>query len=305
MLSFRILGPLEVTDGQAAIALGGPRQRALLVALLLRAGRVVPTEQLVDELYGAEPPKNATTSMQNSVVALRKALGPDVLLFRAPGYLLSVSPEQVDVASLRGLLGDARRAAPDERRALLDRALELWRGPPLAEFAFEDWAQGEIRRLDELRLVAVEERIAADIELDHAADVVAELEALVGEHPLRERARELLMLALYRAGRQAEALEPTETHARARRARYRAGREAPAAAGRDPAPRCGGSQRGRTATRHDADGEIVKALSRAASSRCSGSTAATDLASELAAAFGVPGEPAARPRTGRRSTSPR
>jgi DNA-binding SARP family transcriptional activator len=116
MLSFRILGPLEVTDGQAAIVLGGPRQRALLVALLLRAGRVVPTEQLVDELYGAEPPKTATASLQNSVVALRKALGPDVLVTRPPGYLLSVSAEQVDSRRFEGLLGDARRAAPDERR---------------------------------------------------------------------------------------------------------------------------------------------------------------------------------------------
>ena len=111
MLSFRILGPLEVTDGQAAIALGGPRPRALLVALLLRAGRVVPTEQLVDELYGAEPPKTATASLQNSVVALRKALGPDVLVTRPPGYLLSVSAEQVDSRRFEGLLGDARRAA--------------------------------------------------------------------------------------------------------------------------------------------------------------------------------------------------
>jgi len=90
MLSFRILGPLEVTDGQAAIALGGPRQRALLVALLLRAGRVVPTEQLVDELYGEDPPKTATTSVQNAIVALRKSLGPDVLVTRPPGYALQI-----------------------------------------------------------------------------------------------------------------------------------------------------------------------------------------------------------------------
>src|SRR6185436_9977140 len=103
--------------------LGGPRQRALLVALLLRAGRVVPTEQLVDELYGAEPPRAATASIQNSVVALRKALGPDVLVTQAPGYVLAVSPEQVDARRFEQMLADARAASAEERRALLSVAL--------------------------------------------------------------------------------------------------------------------------------------------------------------------------------------
>jgi DNA-binding SARP family transcriptional activator len=206
MLSFRILGPLEVTDAQAAIALGGPRQRALLVAPLLRARRVVPTEQLVDELYGEDPPKTATTSVQNAVVALRKALGPDVLVTRPPGYALQIEREQLDAHHFERLLADARRASTEERRALLVRALELWRGPALAEFAFEDWAQTETRRLEELRLVALEERIATDIELGHPADVVAELDSLVVEHPLRERLWYLLMSARHEAGRSAEAL---------------------------------------------------------------------------------------------------
>src|SRR5262245_12123807 len=122
MLRFRILGPLEATDEQGAIALGGPRQRAVLVALILRAGRVVPTEQLVDELYGAEPPKTATTSLQNAVVALRKALGPDVLVTRPPGYVLRIDREQVDAHRFEHLLADARRASPAERRQLLERA---------------------------------------------------------------------------------------------------------------------------------------------------------------------------------------
>ena len=187
MLDFRILGPLEVRDEQAPIALGGPRQRALLVALLLRAGRVVPTEQLVDELYGEEPPKTATTSLQNAIVALRKLLGSETLLTRSPGYVLQIAREQVDAHRFEQLLADARRATRTERRALLGRALELWRGTALAEFAFEDWAHSETRRLGELRLVALEERIETDIELGHAADVVAELESLVREHPLRER----------------------------------------------------------------------------------------------------------------------
>ena len=168
MLDFRILGPLEVRDEQTAIALGGPRQRALLVALLLRAGRVVPTEQLVDELYGEEPPKTATTSLQNGVVALRKLLGAETLVTRAPGYVLQIAREQVDAYRFEQLLADARRASAAERRELLVRALALWRGPALAEFAFDDWAQSETRRLDELRLVALEERIETDVELGHA-----------------------------------------------------------------------------------------------------------------------------------------
>ena len=215
MLSFRILGPLEVRDEQAAIALGGPRQRALLVALLLRAGRVVPIEQLVDELYGEDPPKTATTSVQNAIVALRKALGPELLVRRPPGYVLQVEREQVDAHHFEGLLADARRASTEERRALLVRALELWRGPALAEFAFEDWAQTETRRLEELRLVALEERIEAELMLGRGSSVVAELTRLVREHPLRERLRAQLMCALYRSGRQVEALEV-----------YRDGREA-------------------------------------------------------------------------------
>ena len=212
MQEFLILGPLEVRSEKGPIALGGPRQRALLAALLLRAGRVVPTEQLVDELYGADPPPTATASLQNAVVALRKALGPDVIVTRPPGYVLAVSAEQVDARRFEQLLADARAGAPEERRGILLHALDLWRGPPLAEFAFAEWAQNEARRLDELRLVAVEERIAADVELGHAAGVVPELESLAREHPLRERPCELLMRALYTAGRHADALAAFDAH---------------------------------------------------------------------------------------------
>ena len=287
MLSFRILGPLEVTDGQAAIALGGPRPRALLVALLLRAGRVVPTEQLVDELYGAEPPKTATASLQNSVVALRKALGPDVLVTRPPGYLLSVSAEQVDSRRFEGLLGDARRAAPDERRALFVRALELWRGPPLAEFAFEEWAQNEVRRLDELRLIAVEERIATDIELGHPADVVAELEALVREQPLRERAWYLLMSARHRAGRSAEALQ---AYREARAALDEVGIEPGEDLRRLQGEVLRGEGRPQRANGHaaDRDGEVVRALLAGRVVPVLGLDGGTDLAASLASAFGYP-----------------
>ena len=150
-----------------------------------------------------------------------------------------MSAEQVDSRRFEGLLGDARRAAPDERRALFVRALELWRGPPLAEFAFEEWAQNEVRRLDELRLIAVEELIATDIELGHPADVVAELEALVREQPLRERAWYLLMSARHRAGRSAEALQayerpaPRSTRSASSRARISAGSRARYCVARD------------------------------------------------------------------------
>ncbi|HET6683294.1 MAG TPA: BTAD domain-containing putative transcriptional regulator [Gaiella sp.] len=289
MLDFRILGPLEVRNEQAAIGLGGPRQRALLVALLLRPGRVVPTEQLVDELYGEKPPKTATAAVQNSVVALRKALGPDVLITRSPGYVLDVSPEQLDARRFELLLADARTASPAEKRMLLMRALALWRGPPLAEFAFEAWAETEARRLDDLRLVAVEERIGADIELDRPADVVAELDALARDHPLRERVCELRMLALYRSGRQADALEA-----------YSVIRKALAELGLEPGDRLKDLQA--KILRHDSrltperngggapdvDTDIVKAIVAGRVVPVLGFDGALALASDLAAAFAYP-----------------
>ena len=239
MQEFRILGPLEASSEDGPIALGGPRQRALLAALLLRAGRVVPTEQLVDELYGAEPPKTATASLHNCVVALRKALGPDVLVTRPPGYVLAVSAGQIDARHFEQLLADARSASPDERRTLLVRALELWRGPPLAEFAFDDWAQAEIRRLDELRLVANEERIAADVELGRPADVVPELEALILAHPLRERPASCSCSpSTARAGRRRRSPRTRRTRG-ARRARDRAGEAASGAPGVHPRQEAG------------------------------------------------------------------
>jgi DNA-binding SARP family transcriptional activator len=286
---FRILGPLEVRGDRGPITLGGPRQRALLAALLLRAGRVVPTEQLVDELYGAEPPPTATASLQNAVVALRKALGPDVLVTRPPGYLLAVAPDQIDARRFEQVLTDARRASVTERRDLLVRALGLWRGPPLAEFAFEEWAQTEARRLEELRLVATEERIATDVELSRAAEVVPELQSLVDEHPLRERLRELLMLALYRAGRQAEALN---AYTDARAALDELGIEPGEGLQRLQAAilrhEAGLTRIGNGNGEHDADAEIVKAIVAGRVVPVLGLDGGADLASHLAAAFGYP-----------------
>ena len=206
-LQFRLLGPLEVRSEGVVLQLGGPKQRALLALLLVDAGRAVSTDRLIDALWGENPPRTATTSLQNFVSQLRKHLGPDLLVTKPPGYLLRVEPLQLDVNRVHALLAEAREALPGERATKLRDALDLWRGPPLEEFGFEGFAQGEIARLQELRLTLLEERIDADIEAGRAGEVVGELVALVGEHPLRERFREQLMLALYRSGRQAEALD--------------------------------------------------------------------------------------------------
>jgi len=290
MQEFRILGPLEVRDEQRAVALGGPRQRALLAALLLRAGRVVPTEQLVDELYGGEPPKTATASLQNAVVALRKALGPDVLVTRTPGYVLQVARDQVDAYRFESLIADARRATLGERRALLERALDLWRGPALAEFAFDDWAQPETRRLEELRLVALEERIGTDIELGQPDVVVPELEARTREHPLREHLWYLAMLALHRSGRTAEALE---TYTAAHAALDEHGLEPGENLRRLQGEILRGEAKAARSNGHgtvDPDAEVVKALVSGRVVPVLGLDGGPDLAAELAAAFGYPAE---------------
>src|SRR5207247_6082384 len=151
----------------------------------------------------------------NFVSQLRKVLGPDRIVTKPPGYLIRMEPAELDVNRAHALLDEAKAAPPHERCTKLRDALALWRGPPLEEFGYEAFAQGEIARLQELRLTLLEERIDADIEAGEAKELVGELEALVQEHPLRERFREQLMLALYRSGRQAEALA---TYRDARRA---------------------------------------------------------------------------------------
>jgi DNA-binding SARP family transcriptional activator len=206
-LDFRLLGPLEVSRKGALLELGGPKQRALLALLLLDAGRAVSTDRLIDALWGEHPPRTAATSLQNLVSQLRKVLGPDLLVTKPPGYLLRIDPSQLDANRAQALLEEAKAAPANERGGKLRDALALWRGPPLEEFGYEAFAQGEIARLEELRLTLLEERIDADIEAGGDRAVVGELEALLGEHPLRERLREQLMLALYRSGRQAEALD--------------------------------------------------------------------------------------------------
>ncbi len=207
MLEFRILGPLEVVDEGRPIALGGQKQRALLALLLLDAGRVVSVDRIVDALWGERPPPTADASLRNFLTHMRKIVGPDVLITRPPGYLLRIRPEQLDLEQFTRLVEDARASQVPERVAKLEQALSLWRGPPLADLALESFAQPEISRLEELRIAAVEERVEAELEVGRTKELVGELELLVEEHPLREGFRRQLMLALYRAGRQAEALQ--------------------------------------------------------------------------------------------------
>jgi YVTN family beta-propeller protein len=209
-MEYRVLGPLEVHDGERALPLAGAKQRELLALLLVHANHVLSRDRLIDELWGEQPPGTAVQSLQVYVSRLRKLLPPETLLTRPPGYLLELEPDELDLRRFERLLAEGRAALaavnPEEAAAVLQDALALWRGPALAEFAFEPFAQAEIGRLEDLRLAAVEERIEADLALDRHADLIGELEALIGENPHRERLRCQLMLALYRSGRQAEAL---------------------------------------------------------------------------------------------------
>src|SRR5262245_2958896 len=207
MLEFKILGPLDVSSDQGPLKLGGSKQRALLTILLVNAGRVVPTDTLVDQLWGERPPRTAVTSLQNFLSQLRKLLGADAVATKAPGYVLRVEPHQIDAFRFERMVDQARALEPVERSRKLQEALALWRGPPLADFTFEPFAQAEIRRLEGLHASALEERIDADLECGRHSELIGELEALVAAHPLREGLRAQLMLALYRSGRQAESLQ--------------------------------------------------------------------------------------------------
>ncbi len=208
-LELRLLGPFEAASGGRGVALGGPKPRALLAVLALDVGRVVSVDRLVECLWPGEAPETAAHAVQVYVSQLRKALGP-VIATRAPGYVLELEPEQVDAHRFVRLADEGREAlqngSPEAAEAALREALGLWRGPALADFLYEPFAQTEIARLEELRTVALEERIDADLALARHAELVAELEALVQAQPLRERPRGQLMLALYRSGRQADAL---------------------------------------------------------------------------------------------------
>jgi DNA-binding SARP family transcriptional activator len=209
-MEFGILGSLAAWEDGCELPLGGPKQRALLAVLLLRANELVPMESLVDELWGERPPRSAIKVVHGHVSQLRKALGEGILETRAAGYVLRVGPGALDVERFEGLLERGRRllAEGDAEQAarLLREGLALWRGPALAEFRYDAFARNEIGRLEELRVVALGQRLEADLALGRGPEVMWELEALVREHPQRESLCGLLMLALYRAGRQADAL---------------------------------------------------------------------------------------------------
>jgi DNA-binding SARP family transcriptional activator len=227
MVQFRLLGSLEAQDGERAVELGRPKQRVLLAVLLVHANQVVSLDRLIEELWGQEPPPQAAASLQTYVSNLRRALEPArparalsrVLVSQPPGYRLVVGAEDLDAARFAALAEEGHRllgaGRPAAAARVLREGLGLWRGPALAEVADEAFAQAERNRLEELRVAALEDRLAADLDLGGHAAAVAELEELAGRYRFRERLHGLLMLALYRSGRQAEALQAFQAARRA------------------------------------------------------------------------------------------
>jgi DNA-binding SARP family transcriptional activator len=217
-MKFHILGPLEVLDGDRRIALGGDKQRALLALLLLNRGETLSTDQLIDELWGERPPAKAAKTVQVHISRLRKALaagrgeGSDELIVtREHGYVLALDPEHVDAHCFELLVAEGRSELaadnPEKALAALENGLSLWRGRPLADLAYEPFAQSEIARMDDIRLAALEQLIAAKLALGRHVEVVGQLQRLIRDHPYREGLRAQLMLALYRCDRQADALQ--------------------------------------------------------------------------------------------------
>src|SRR4051794_1058128 len=205
-MEFRLLGPLEALSDGHPLPIGGQKQRSVLALLLLHANEVVSTDRLIDEVWGARPPKSVDASLQNCISHLREVVGREVIERHPPGYRLNVDVERVDARRFEQTLDAARTLDAPGRAAALREALALWRGPPLAGIEFEGYAGTEIARLEELRVTALEERIDAELALGRHEEILAEIEALAARYPLRERLRRQQMLALYRAGRQRDAL---------------------------------------------------------------------------------------------------
>jgi DNA-binding SARP family transcriptional activator len=213
-LDIRILGPLEIRAGGRRLTFAREKRGALLVLLLLNANRVVSVETLIDQLWGDEPPASGAKAVQVRVSQLRKTFAAagigELIATRPPGYVVELAPGRLDLDRFERLLAESDAALAGADAALcaelLREALALWRGPPLAEFASAPFARAAGARLDELRLATLERRIEADLALGRHADLIGELESLVSQHPFRERLRGQLMLALYRSGRQADAL---------------------------------------------------------------------------------------------------
>ena len=211
VIEFRVLGSLEVVGQDGPLVLGGRKQRALLAVLVVHRGEPVSSARLIDDLWGEHAPPSAVKLVQGHVSSLRKVLGDGLLVTQQGGYLLRIPSGQLDVDRFGSLVAAGRQALaggdPRTAAASLREALEVWRGPAFADFAYESFAQSEIARLEESRLAALEAQVEAELALGEHAGLVGELEALVREHPLRERLVGQLMLALYRSGRQADALE--------------------------------------------------------------------------------------------------
>jgi ABC-type branched-subunit amino acid transport system substrate-binding protein/DNA-binding SARP family transcriptional activator len=207
-VEFRVLGPLEVIDGGVPLALGGPRQRLVLASLILDANRVVPTDRLIDRIWGDEPPDAVRATLFAYISRLRKLFGAGRIQARPPGYILVAERDEIDLFRFTDLVDAARRQTEDRETsaALLTQALDLWRGGALSDLADYDALRPGITRLEELRLGALEDRIEADIALGRHRESVALLEGLTTEYPLRERLWSHLILALYRSGRQGDAL---------------------------------------------------------------------------------------------------
>ncbi len=216
-VAFSILGPIQAAMGESILDLGSPKQRAVLALLLVNANQPMTADQMIDALWGESPPASATATLQAYISNLRKVLEPDrvrrgpasILQKNGAGYQISVEDDRLDSLQFERLVAEAERLTDSDPRgalALVSEALDLWRGPALADFRYEDFARVESMRLDEMRHAAVEMRVGAELALGETLRAIPELESLVASNPLREKLWEYLMIALYRSGRQAEAL---------------------------------------------------------------------------------------------------
>jgi DNA-binding SARP family transcriptional activator len=216
-IEYRLLGSFEVVRNEGGVIQLRAKERAVLLCLLLRAGEIVPADQLIDDVWGARPPRCVANALHNCISRIRRGLEPPARAATPPplvtyerGYLLGVQREQLDSGRVEALLEESRRARDrgrfDQAAGLLRLAASLWRGRALADFSFADFARSEIARLEELRLLVLSERIDVELRLGGQPQLVCELKRLVAEHPFHERFRAQLMLALYQSGRQADAL---------------------------------------------------------------------------------------------------
>ncbi|HEV3471919.1 MAG TPA: BTAD domain-containing putative transcriptional regulator, partial [Actinomycetota bacterium] len=209
VIELRVLGPVEVLRNGQMVRIPGDRERALLALVVIERGGVLSTDQLIDRLWGDHLPDNPSNALQAVVSRLRRAIGNEAIVTKKPGYALGIELDAIDASRFEDLLERATAVGleePARTSRLLAEALSLWRGPAYADLAYEDLARDERSRLEELRIAAMEEKVAADLALGRNREALMELERLIVDHPLRERLRAQLMLALYRAGRQSDAV---------------------------------------------------------------------------------------------------